>query len=150
MSSLLFALAVLLDLRDLQSTVRPAGVHDFRSSPLLYRGDQSLHGLYVHVFGADLQRRTWEPISHAFSNTRSLALRQVHSVQTEPRQILKVREDRLDEHVLHLHLLRAVGDDQSVRLEETQVAQLQVFRDLSHRLLAVLQRDSPEIDPQGL
>ena len=104
----------------------------------------------MHVLGANLQRRTWEPISHAFSNARSLALRQVHPVQTEPGQVLKVRQDRLNEHVLHLHLLRAVGHDQSVRLQETQVAQLQVFRDLSHRLLAVLQRDSPEIDPQGL
>lgn len=115
-SSLFLALAALLHLRDLQSTVWSTGVHDFRPSSFFYRGNQGLHGLYVHVFGADLQRSTWEPISYAFPDTGSLALSQIHSVQAEPSQVLKMSQDRLHEHVLHLHLLRAVGHDQSIRL----------------------------------
>lgn len=115
-SSLLFTFATLLDLSDLQSAVRPAGVHDFRPPTLLYRGDQSFHRLYVHVFGTDLQRGAREPISNTFPDTGSLRFREIHTIQTEPRQVLQMGQDRLHEYVFHLHLLRAVGHDQSIRL----------------------------------
>lgn len=87
-SSLLFTFATLLDLGDLQPAVRPTGVHHFRPSTLLYRGDQSFHRLYVHVFGTDLQRGARKPISNTFSDTGSLRFREIHSIQTEPRQVL--------------------------------------------------------------
>lgn len=86
--SLLFTFATLLDLSDLQSAVRATGIHDFRPSTLLYRGDQSFHRLYVHVFGTDLQRGARKPISNTFPDTGSLRFREIHSIQTEPRQVL--------------------------------------------------------------
>lgn len=61
-----------------------------------------------------------------------------------------MREDRLHKHVLHLHSLSAVGDNQAVHPQEAQAAELQVLRDLSHRSVAVFQSHSPKIDPERL
>lgn len=61
-----------------------------------------------------------------------------------------MREDRLHEHVFHLHTLGAVGDDQAVRPEEAQAAQLEVLGDLSHGTITVLQGDPPEVDSERL
>lgn len=76
-SSLLLAFAVLLDLRDFQSTVRSAGVHDLGPPAVLYRGHQSLHRLDVHVLGADFQGRAWVPVPHAFPDAGCLRLPQL-------------------------------------------------------------------------
>lgn len=61
-----------------------------------------------------------------------------------------MRKDCLHKHVLHLHSLSAVGDDQTDRPEKAQAAQLEVLGDLPHRAIAVFQSDPPKIDPERL
>lgn len=104
----------------------------------------------MHVLGADLQAGTRITVAHAFTHTGSLRFREFDPIQAQPGQALQVREDRLHEYVFHLHPLGAVGDDQAVRSQEAQAAELQVLGDLSHRPVAVLQGHSPEVDPERL
>lgn len=61
-----------------------------------------------------------------------------------------MRKDCLHKHVLHLHSLSAVSDDETVRPEEAQTAQLEIFGNLPHRSIAVLQSDPPKVDPERL
>lgn len=104
----------------------------------------------MYVLGADLQGGAGVTISHAFTHAGGLRLGQLDAVQAQPGETLKVGEDRLHEHVFHLHALCAIGDDQAVRPEKAQAAQLEVLGDLSHRAVAVLQGDPPEVDPERL
>lgn len=104
----------------------------------------------MYVLGADLEGGSGVTISHALTHAGSLRLGQLDAVQAQPSKTLQVREDRLHEYVFHLHALGAVGDDQAVRPEKTQTAKLEVLGDLSHRTIAVLQGNPPEVDPERL
>lgn len=104
----------------------------------------------MHVLGADLEGGAGVAVPHALTHAGGLRLGQLDAVQAQPGQALQVREDRLHEHVFHLHALGAVGDDQAVRPEEAQAALLEVLGDLPHRTVAVLQGDPPEVDPKRL
>lgn len=104
----------------------------------------------MHVFGADFQGGAGITIAHALADTGGLRLGKLDAVQAQPGEALQMREDRLHEHVLHLHPLGAVGDNQTVRPEEAQTAELEILGDLPHRPVAVLQSDPPKVDPERL
>lgn len=139
-----------MHLCDLQTTVGAAGVHHFRPAAFLGRGHQCLDRSDVHVLGADLQGGAGVTIAHALTDAGGLHLGELDAVQAQPGEALQMREHRLHEYVLHLHPLGAVGDDQAVRSEEAQAAELEILGDLPHRPIAVLQCDPPEVDAERL
>lgn len=139
-----------MHLCDLQTTVGAAGVHHFRPAAFLGRGHQCLDRSDVHVLGADLQGGAGVTIAHALTYAGGLHLGELDAVQAQPGEALQMREHRLHEYVLHLHPLGAVGDDQAVRSEEAQAAELEILGDLPHRPIAVLQCDPPEVDAERL
>lgn len=139
-----------MNFRYFQPTAGAARVDDFGPSAVLDGRDEGLYRLDVDVLGADLEARAGITIPHALADARRLGVGELDTVEAQPGEILDVGEYRLQKHVLHLDLLRAVGDDEAVRLDEAQVAELEALRYVSHRSLGVLEADPPEVDPQRL